>query len=48
MAVPAPEEVLANAAEAIDRHLELRLNGRPHRLTAFSPPDRLGEGGLPR
>jgi predicted RNase H-like HicB family nuclease len=31
MAVPAPEEVLANAAEAIDRHLELRLKGRPHR-----------------
>ena len=30
MAVLAPEEVLANEAEAIDRHLELRLSGRPH------------------
>lgn len=29
-AVPAPEEVPANAPEAVDRHLQLRLGGRPH------------------
>ena len=29
-AVPAPEEVPANAAEAVDGDLQLRLSGRPH------------------
>jgi len=31
-AVPAPEEVPADAAEPVDRHLELGLSGRPHRV----------------
>jgi hypothetical protein len=31
-AVPAPEEVAADAAEPVDGHLELRLSGRPHRV----------------
>ena len=58
MAVLAPEEVLANEAEAIDRHLELRLSGRPHGVLsgglshvnqqAGIIEDRLGEGGSPR
>lgn len=30
--MPAPEEVPANAAEAVDRHLELRFGRRPHRV----------------
>ena len=31
-AVPAPEEVPADAPEPVDRHLELGLSGRPHRV----------------
>ena len=33
-AVPAPEEVPADAAEPVDRHLELRLRRRPPRPAA--------------
>lgn len=35
-AVPAPEEVPADAAEPIDRHLELRLSWRPHGVLSGS------------
>lgn len=36
--VPAPEEVAANAAEAVDGNLELRLSRRPHGVLSGSLP----------